>query len=553
MEAFCSWGSSSLSLQLGFLLLFPATPALLYSFSATYPTMGCGKRNSCCCMFVWREGYRVRFWELDHIEPQSIIFLDPIVRYMEPMTVVGGDPVPLDVELEGFRHSIDGILTTVDKLEKQVDEVEQFFQSKGNAQVNNSRGSMVLKDKGWEKHATGVKKQQQDPSHREAAKRMQELMRQFATILRQISQHKWAGPFLQPVDVEGLGLHDYYEVIDKPMDFSTIKSKMEAKDGTGYRNVREIYADVRLVFKNAMKYNDEKNDIHVMAKSLLEKFERKWLDLLPKVAEEEKRQSQEEAEAQLDMQLAQEANYAKLAKDLSFELDKVALHLKNLKNTVIQKCRKLSTEEKKVLGTALARLSPENLSRALEIVADGNPIFQATAREVDLDIDAQSDYTLWRLKIFVKDALEVQAKTAGGIIVNSNDNAEDKKNNSKRREACDTLAKTTVKRTKKAILSQFTEEQMSRYESFRRAGFQKANMKRLLASITGTQKFSVPMTIVVSGIANMFAGELVETARIVMKERKESGPIRPCHLREAYRRLKLEGKVFKRLGQKLFR
>lgn len=31
----------------------------------------------------------------------------------------------------------------------------------------------------------------------------------------------------------------------------------------------------------------------------------------------------------------------------------------------------------------------------------------------------------------------------------------------------------------RAILSQFTEEQMSRYESFRRAGFQKANMKRV--------------------------------------------------------------------------
>ncbi|XP_027336667.1 transcription initiation factor TFIID subunit 11 [Abrus precatorius] len=104
-----------------------------------------------------------------------------------------------------------------------------------------------------------------------------------------------------------------------------------------------------------------------------------------------------------------------------------------------------------------------------------------------------------------------------------------------------------------AILSQFTEEQMSRYESFRRAGFQKANMKRLLASITGTQKISVPMTIVVSGIAKMFVGEVVETARIVMKERKESGPIRPCHLREAYRRLKLEGKVFQRSASRLFR
>uniref|UniRef100_A0A5B7AHK9 Putative Histone-fold n=1 Tax=Davidia involucrata TaxID=16924 RepID=A0A5B7AHK9_DAVIN len=62
-----------------------------------------------------------------------------------------------------------------------------------------------------------------------------------------------------------------------------------------------------------------------------------------------------------------------------------------------------------------------------------------------------------------------------------------------------------------AILSQFTEEQMSRYESFRRSGFQKANMKRLLASITGSAKISVPMTIVVSGIAKMFVGELIET------------------------------------------
>lgn len=70
------------------------------------------------------------------------------------------------------------------------------------------------------------------------------------------------------------------------MDFSTIKNKMDGKDGTGYRNVREIYADVRLVFKNAMKYNDERDDVHVMAKSLLEKFEEKWLQLLPKVMEE---------------------------------------------------------------------------------------------------------------------------------------------------------------------------------------------------------------------------------------------------------------------------
>jgi hypothetical protein len=70
------------------------------------------------------------------------------------------------------------------------------------------------------------------------------------------------------------------------MDFSTIKNQMEAKDGTGYKSVREICADVRLVFKNAMKYNDERSDVHVMAKTLLGKFEEKWLQFLPKVTEE---------------------------------------------------------------------------------------------------------------------------------------------------------------------------------------------------------------------------------------------------------------------------
>ncbi|KAK9124355.1 hypothetical protein Sjap_013957 [Stephania japonica] len=104
-----------------------------------------------------------------------------------------------------------------------------------------------------------------------------------------------------------------------------------------------------------------------------------------------------------------------------------------------------------------------------------------------------------------------------------------------------------------AILSQFTEEQMSRYESFRRSGFQKSNMKKLIAGIIGSPKISVPMTIVVNGIAKMFVGELVETARMVMNERKESGPIRPCHIREAHRRMKLEGKIPKRSVPRLFR
>ncbi|KAM4087991.1 hypothetical protein ACB094_07G037400 [Castanea mollissima] len=337
---------------------------------------------------------------------------------MDPMNAANPNNA---AEVEYFSNRVDEIFTKVDKLEKQVSEVEQFYLASGN--------SSIVKDKEREKHFPGVKKQCQDASHREvaASKRMQELMRQFATILRQ--------------------------VIEKPMDFSTIEEKMEAKDGTGYKNVREIYADVRLVFKNAMRYNEEKDDVHVMAKTLLEKFEEKWLQLLPKVAEEEKRRTEEDVEAKLNMQRAQDAAYAKMARDLSSELYEFDMHLKNLREMVVQKCRKISSEEKRSLGTALTHLTPEDLSKALEIVAETNPSFQATAQEVDLDIDAQSEYTLWRLKAFVKDSLKGQARNAGGISGsgNNNDNNDDnKKSSSKRkREICDALAKTAVKRTKK--------------------------------------------------------------------------------------------------------
>lgn len=368
----------------------------------------------------------------------------PDTRLVEQENVEGNN-----TEMEDFKYRVDETSTKVDKLEQTLIEVEQYYSTTSKKQLNTSKGSSIVKDKDKEKHISNFKKRQQDASRREAAaaKRMQELMRQFSTIFVKITQHKWAGPFMQPVDVVGLGLHDYHEVIEKPMDFSTIKAKMVAKDGTGYKNVREICADVRLIFKNAMKYNEERDDVHVMAKTLLAKFEEKWLQLLPKVDEEEKRRKEEEAEAQLDMQLAQEVAHAKMARDLSNELDEVDLYLEELRELVLQSCRKMTTEEKRKLGTALTQLSSDDLNKALLIVAQNNPNFQATAEEVELDMDAQSESTLWKLKIFVKEALKVQGKSTASMGDNHqhhNDN-----NNKRKREICNALAKTSQKRSKK--------------------------------------------------------------------------------------------------------
>ncbi|KAI3738905.1 hypothetical protein L2E82_29165 [Cichorium intybus] len=351
-------------------------------------------------------------------------------------------PVP-EVRIEGepavaeeLGQNVDEIIVKVGELEQRLNEVEQFYSKTGKKQSNTSKASSVMKEKDKDKQITSFKRRQLDASRREAAasKRMQDLMRQFSVLLRQHIIYPFLGRHVNATwrecEQNMVFRMPFHQVIEKPMDFSTIKNKMEAKDGTGYNNVREICADVRLIFKNAMKYNDERNDVHVMAKTLLAKFEEKWLQLLPKVDEEEERRRKEEAEAQLDMQLAQEVSHAKMARDLSAELDVVDKHLKDLREVVLKNCRKMSTEEKKALMTVLTQLSPEDLNKALLIVAQNNPNFQATGQEVDLDIDAQSESTLWKLKFFVKDLLQGQGKSPtsiGGSTMNNNANQNKRK------------------------------------------------------------------------------------------------------------------------------
>lgn len=49
----------------------------------------------------------------------------------------------------------------------------------------------------------------------------------------------------------------------------------------------------------------------------------------------------------------------------------------------------MTTEEKKRLGSAITRLSPEDINKAVDIIAQNDPTFQAAGETVEVDIDAQ--------------------------------------------------------------------------------------------------------------------------------------------------------------------
>jgi SWI/SNF-related matrix-associated actin-dependent regulator of chromatin subfamily A protein 2/4 len=54
-------------------------------------------------------------------------------------------------------------------------------------------------------------------------------------------------------------LPDYYEVIDRPMDFNKIKRKI--KEGR-YKTINDMGKDVNLLCQNAQQYNQDGSEIH---------------------------------------------------------------------------------------------------------------------------------------------------------------------------------------------------------------------------------------------------------------------------------------------------
>ena len=82
-------------------------------------------------------------------------------------------------------------------------------------------------------------------------------------------------PFRMVIDAStcaAMGVPDYCDVIEKPMNLTFIQTKVNDKS---YETLQEFLEDVDLIVKNALKYNaDPNNPYHVAAKAFRKKFKK---------------------------------------------------------------------------------------------------------------------------------------------------------------------------------------------------------------------------------------------------------------------------------------
>ncbi|KAL7238003.1 hypothetical protein ACSBR2_004161 [Camellia fascicularis] len=119
-------------------------------------------------------------------------------------------------------------------------------------------------------HQKDPKSTLQDPLYKE-----QEL-KAALVVIRKVMKMDAARPFNLPVDPIALGIHDYFDVIDTPMDFGTICNNLE--NGVRYKNSKDVFGDVQYIWDNCSKYNGEGHHISELMKQVKKNFTKYWTE-----------------------------------------------------------------------------------------------------------------------------------------------------------------------------------------------------------------------------------------------------------------------------------
>lgn len=283
------------------------------------------------------------------------------------------------------------------------------------------------------------------------------LMKNCGPILTKLMKQKHAWIFNKPVDVAGMGLHDYYDIIKRPMDLGSVKANL-AKNV--YASPGDFASDVRLTFQNAMTYNPKGHDVHAMAEQLLARFEELYRPLNEQLGdgpgaerpydedlqasswdhvepERPKREDSFRADKKPEPERAPASSSNPPAPAPAPALPLVqspvrtpspmrAPPVKPLKQPKPKakdpNKREMSMEEKHRLGVGLQSLPQEKMEQVVQIIKKRNGHLKQDGDEIELDIEAVDTETLWELDRLVTNWKKMVSKIKRQALMNNNIN-----------------------------------------------------------------------------------------------------------------------------------
>ncbi|KAI8144346.1 hTAFII28-like protein conserved region-domain-containing protein [Fennellomyces sp. T-0311] len=210
-------------------------------------------------------------------------------------------------------------------------------------------------------------------------------------------------------------------------------------------------------------------------------------------------------------------------------------------------------------AAAALKRSSSNLSHANQRRQSGSntstPVPHSASRQGSVETERESSAPHGTTEETVEDPDAEAAKANADSQQQQDAEAEDDDENKEDLLAADMDAFMQAQMEKqkedmKLLLENFSNEQLQRYEGYRRSALNRTNVRRLVSQVLN-QQCSQTMAIVVAGFSKVYVGEIVEKAREVMEEWGHTGAIRPEHLREAHRRYKQEQNVSSTIGRKL--
>lgn len=271
-------------------------------------------------------------------------------------------------------------------------------------------------------------------------------------VLKNISSAKhWQANqyFTHPVDPVALNIPTYFQIIKKPMDLGTVRTKLDAGM---YERAKDFEEDVRQIFKNCYKFNPEGDYVYQRGQDLERLFDQElakknaWIKeneppSAPDSDEDDDEESEDEAEAESDeddagdkltvlqkqlMEIqAKMSELEKSKKKASPGAPKKKDKKKDKKSTpstkfpglhpqkekTKKKDKKFKPEreryvtfaEKQYISNGIAMLPERPMAEALKIIQSSVPaLANSDQGEIELDIEEVPNYALLKLLKFVK-------------------------------------------------------------------------------------------------------------------------------------------------------